>query len=186
METENTTPMEAKDKNPEAPEETPQAEVCAENTAPETATETPSEAPAEQKEETTPETAEEAPAAESEQPESEPEAQPDFAAENAELKSKIELLTAELDGYKAKDEARKAGFKNEFVDDAVILATHGVKDGVTIAEALQAVANRYPSWKHVADDNGKTGFKVGAEPPKDNTEAEDASLDEAFGLRRKK
>ena len=186
METENTTPAEIQDKKSEVPAEAPQAEVCAENTAPEAATETPSEAPAEQTEETTPEAAEEALVGEPEQPESEPEAQPDYSAENAELKSRIEQLTAELNDYKAKDEARKAGFKNEFVDDAVILATHGVKDGITIAEALQAVANRYPSWKHTGDDNGKSGFKIGAESPKNVTEAEDASLDEAFGIRHKK
>ena len=183
METENKAPEE-KEKKSDAPEETPKAEVSAEEAQPETATETPSEAPEEQTEETTPPADETAPVAEPEQPESEP--APDPTGENEQLKATVAQLTAELDAYKAKDEARKAGFRNEFVDDAVILATHGVKDGTTIAEALQAVANRHPDWKHTADDKGKNGFKVGAEPPKDNNEAVDTSLDEAFGIRRKK
>lgn len=188
MDNENTTPTEEKDKDkkPEAEKPAEKAEETAEESKPEaeTATETPSEAPKEQTEETTPPADETAPVAEPEQPESEP--APDPTGENEQLKATVAQLTAELDAYKAKDEARKAGFRNEFVDDAVILATHGVKDGTTIAEALQAVANRHPDWKHTADDKGKNGFKVGAEPPKDNNEAVDTSLDEAFGIRRKK
>ena len=60
------------------------------------------------------------------------------------------------------------------------------RDGITITEALQAVAKKYPEWKHTADEKGKSGFKVGAETPKEDNAAENEQLDEAFGIRRKK
>jgi hypothetical protein len=176
MDNENTTPTEEKDKKPEQAEESkPEAE---------TATETSSEAPEEQTEETTPPTAETAPEAEPEQPEETPEAAPE---EGETLEAKVERLEAENAALKAREEARKAGFKNEYVEDAVIIAEYGAKrDGTTITEALQAVAKKFPEWKQTADDKGKGGFKAGAGEPKENTAAEDASLDEAFGIRRKK
>ena len=69
----------------------------------------------------------------------------------------------------------------------MLIAENAVsRDGITITEALQAVAKKYPEWKHTADEKGKSGFKVGAETPKEDNAAEDASLDEAFGIRRKK
>ena len=176
METENKTPEEEKDKKPEA--ENPAGK--AEEPKAETAKETPSEAPAPQAEETTPETAEESATAESEQPESSPEAAPDYKAENDELRAENARLKAQL-------EAHNAGFKPEYIEDAVLIAENAVsRDGITITEALQAVAKKYPEWKHTAGDTGKTGFKVGAEAPKEDNAAENEQLDEAFGIRRKK
>lgn len=184
MDTENT----AQEKATEATSEAPQAEVANEEKAPE-ATETTPEAPEEPKEEPTQETVEEPAKAEPEQPESEPQTEPVDTGEVEQLKATITQLTAELDAYKAKDEARKTGFKDEFVDDAVIIADfHAKKDGISITEALQAVANKHSDWRISVEDNNKEkpGFKVGAESPKNLTEAEDSSLDEAFGLHRKK
>ena len=171
MENENTTPEEEKDKKSEGEKaEEPKAE---------TAAETPSEQPAEQTGETTPETPEAAPAAESEQPESTPETTPDTSAE-------LEDLRAENTRLKAQLEAHNAGFKGEYIEDAVLIAENAAKrDGITIVEALQAVAKKYPEWKHTADDKGKSGFKVGADTPKEDKTAEDDKLNEAFGIRKK-
>ena len=146
----------------------------------ETAPETPSEAPAPKAEKTAPETTEKAAESEPEQPEETQEESADPAAE-------LEALRAENTRLKAQLEAHNAGFKPEYIEDAVLIAENAVsRDGITITEALQAVAKKYPEWKHTAGDTGKTGFKVGAEAPKEDTAAEDASLDEAFGIRRKK
>ena len=178
MDNENTTPTEEKDKKPEA--EKP-AEKAEESEA-ETAAETPSEAPEEQTEGTTPPADETATVAEPEQPEETPEAAPDvdYKAENEQLKAENTRLKAQL-------EAHNAGFKPEYIEDAVLIAENAAKrDGITITEALQAVAKKYPEWKHTADEKGKSGFKVGAETPKEDNAAVDDSLDEAFGIRRKK
>ena len=51
---------------------------------------------------------------------------------------------------------------------------------------MQAVAKKYPEWKHTAGEGGKSGFKVGAEPPKEENNAVDDQLDAAFGIRKKK
>ena len=178
MENENTTPTEEKDKKPEA--EKP-AEKAEEPKA-ETATETPSEATETKGEETTPKTAEEAAESKPEQPESTPETAPDvdYKAENEQLKAENTRLKAQL-------EAHNAGFKGEYIEDAVLFAENAAnRDGITITEALQAVAKKYPEWKHTADEKGKSGFKVGAETPKEDNAAENDQLDEAFGIRRKK
>ena len=176
MDNENKTPAEEKDKKPEA--EKP-AEKAEEPKA-ETAAETPSEAPASQTEKTTPETTEEAAESETEQAEETQEEPADPAAE-------LEALRAENTRLKAQLEAHNAGFKPEYIEDAVLIAENAVsRDGITITEALQAVAKKYPEWKHTADEKGKSGFKVGAETPKEDNAAVDDSLDEAFGIRRKK
>ena len=182
MKNENTTPTEEKDKKPEAEKPAEKAGVKAEEPKAETTPETPSEATEEQGEETTPETTEEAAESKPEQPESTPETAPDvdYKAENEQLKAENTRLKAQL-------EAHNAGFKPEYIEDAVLIAENAVsRDGITITEALQAVAKKYPEWKHTADAKGKSGFKVGAETPKEDNAAVDDSLDEAFGIRRKK
>lgn len=133
--------------------------------------------PAEPEQEEQPQ--EEAPAEEP-APEPAPEAAPDSAAE-------LETLRAENARLKAQLEAHGTGFKPEYIEDAVLIAENAVsRDGITITEALQAVAKKYPEWKHTADEKGKSGFKVGAEAPKEDNAAENEQLDEAFGIRRKK
>ena len=180
MDNENTTPAEEKDKKPEAEKPAEKAEEKAKEPKAETAPETPSGATEEQAEETTPETTEEAAESKPEQPEETQEESADPAAE-------LEALRAENTRLKAQLEAHNTGFKPEYIEDAVLIAENAVsRDGITITEALQAVAKKYPEWKHTAGDTGKTGFKVGAEAPREDTAAEDASLDEAFGIRRKK
>lgn len=180
MDNENTTPAEEKDKKPEAEKPAEKAEVKAEEPKAETVTETPSEATEKQGEETTPETTEEAAESEPEQPEETQEEPANPAAE-------LEALRAENTRLKAQLEAHNTGFKAEYIEDAVLIAENAAKrDGITITEALQAVAKKYPEWKHTADDKGKSGFKVGAEAPKEDKTAENDSLDEAFGIRRKK
>lgn len=176
MDNEKKAPEEEKDKKPEAEKPAEKAEKPKAETAPET----PSDATEEQGEETTPEATEEAAESKPEQPEEAQEESADPAAE-------LEALRAENTRLKAQLEAHNTGFKPEYIDDAVLIAENAAaRDGITITEALQAVAKKYPEWKHTAGDTGKTGFKVGAEAPKEETAAEDASLDEAFGIRRKK
>ena len=171
MENENKNPEEEKDKDKKSEAEKPETE---------TAAETSSEATAEQTEETAPETAEEADTAESEQAESKPENVPDASAELEELRAENTRLKAQL-------EAHNAGFKSEYIEDAVLIAENAAKrDGITITEALQAVAKKYPEWKHTAGDKNGSGFKVGAETPKEDNTADSDKLDEAFGIRKKK
>lgn len=123
----------------------------------------------------------EAPAEETaSEPEAKAETAPDPAAELEQLREENVRLKAQL-------EAHKAGFKGEYIEDAVLIAEHAAKrDGTTIEEALQAVAKKYPEWKHTAGEGGKSGFKVGAEPPKEENNAVDDQLDAAFGIRKKK
>ena len=174
METENKVPEEEKDKKDK------KSETDTENAQAETAAETPSEAAEETAEETTPENAETTAESESEQPENVSETAHDNTAELEQLRSENIRLKAQL-------EAHGVGFKGEYIEDAVLIAENAAKrDGTTITEALQAVAKKYPEWKHTADDKGKSGFKVGAEAPKENTTAEDDRLDEVFGIRKKK
>ena len=115
---------------------------------------------------------------------SEPEVKAEPAADPA---AELEQLREENVRLKAQLEAHKAGFKGEYIEDAVLIAEHGAKrDATTIEEALQAVTKKYPEWKHTAGEGGKSGFKVGAEPPKEDNTAVDDKLDEAFGIRKKK
>ncbi|MBQ8123972.1 MAG: hypothetical protein IJ170_11840 [Ruminococcus sp.] len=176
MDNEKKAPEEEKDKKPEAEKPAEKAEKPKAETAPEA----PSEATAPKVEETTPENTERAAESKPEQPEETQEESADPAAE-------LEALRAENTRLKAQLEAHNTGFKPEYIEDAVLIAENAAaRDGITITEALQAVAKKYPEWKHTSGDTGKTGFKVGAEAPKEDNAAEDASLDEAFGIRRKK
>lgn len=126
-------------------------------------------------------------AAEPEQAEQQTEAEADADAEPVEDPSaELEQLREENARLKAQLEAHGAGFKAEYIEDAVLIAENTAKrDGTTIVEALQAVAKKYPEWKHTADDKGKSGFKVGADTPANDNAAEDDKLDEAFGIRKK-
>ena len=182
MDLENKVPEEEKDKDKKPVEETADK--------PDTKTEQPApddkqadengEGAAAQPEQAEPPT-EKAPA-EEKAPEAETKAEPapDPSAE-------LETLREENARLKAQLEAHKAGFRGEYIEDAVLIAEHGAKrDGTTIEEALQAVAKKYPEWKHTAGEGGKSGFKVGAEPPKEENNAVDDKLDEAFGIRKKK
>ena len=178
MENENTTPEEEKDKKPEAEKPAEKAEEPKAESAPET----PSEATGTKGEETTPKAAGEAATGNPEQPEDTPETAPDvdYKAENEQLKAENTRLKAQL-------EAHNAGFKGEYIEDAVLIAENAAKrDGTTIVEALQAVAKKYPEWKHTTDEKGKSGFKVGADTPKEDKAAEDERLNEAFGIRKRK
>lgn len=135
-----------------------------------------------------PEQAEQETPAEQTPAETKPEAEAETEAEPAaDPAAELEQLREENVRLKAQLEAHKAGFKGEYIEDAVLIAEHGAKrDGTTIEEALQAVAKKYPEWKHTAGEGGKSGFKVGAEPPKEENNAVDDQLDAAFGIRKKK
>ena len=179
-----------------APEEEKDKKTAEEAEKPETETEQPApddkqadengEGAAAQPEQAEPPT-EEAPA-EQTPAETKPEAEAETEAEPAaDPAAELEQLREENVRLKAQLEAHKAGFKGEYIEDAVLIAEHGAKrDGTTIEEALQAVAKKYPEWKHTAGEGGKSGFKVGAEPPKEDNTAVDDKLDEAFGIRKKK
>ncbi|MBQ8960446.1 MAG: hypothetical protein IJ071_04420 [Ruminococcus sp.] len=181
MDNENKAPEEEKDKKSETSEE--KAETGAENAQAETATETPPEEPEAPAEETTPTEPEEAAEADPEQPESAPEEETAAVPDPAE---EIEALRAENTRLKAQLEAHGAGFKAEYIEDAVLIAENAAnRDGITIAEALQAVAKKYPEWKHSLGEDSRSGFKVGAAAPKETGSAEDDQLDEAFGIRRR-
>lgn len=119
-----------------------------------------------------------------EKPEPEEKAPPDVPEMSETDRLKAENLT-----LKTQLEALKIGFRTDCIEDAVVLAENIVKrDGSDITAALQAVAEKYPDWKSDGKDNSKSkgGFKVGADTPKNEKNAEDESLDKAFGLRRKK
>ena len=182
MDLENKVPEEEKDKDKKPVEETDKPDTkTAEQPAPDDKqADENGEGAAAQPEQAEPPT-EKAPVEET-APEAEPEAAP-VADPSAEL----ETLREENARLKAQLEAHKAGFRGEYIEDAVLIAEHGAKrDGTTIEEALQAVAKKYPEWKHTAGEGGKSGFKVGAEPPKEENNAVDDKLDEAFGIRKKK
>lgn len=174
MDLENKVPEEEKDKKTEA-----------EQTEPKTEQPAPDDKQADENGEgadAQPEQAEQEAPVEETVPETEAKAEtaPDPAAELEQLREENARLKAQL-------EAHKAGFRGEYIEDAVLIAEHGAKrDGTTIEEALQAVAKKYPEWKHTAGEGGKSGFKVGAEPPKEENNAVDDKLDEAFGIRKKK
>lgn len=170
-----------------APEEEKDKKTAEEAEKPETETEQPAPDDKQADEngegaDVQPEQAEETPA------EAKPEAEAETEAETApDPAAELEQLREENARLKAQLEAHKAGFKGEYIEDAVLIAEHGAKrDGTTIEEALQAVAKKYPEWKHTAGEGGKSGFKVGAEPPKEDNTAVDDKLDEAFGIRKKK
>ena len=185
MDLENKAPEEEKDKDKKPVEETAEKPVTeAEQPAPDDkqADENGEGAAAQ------PEQAEQEAPAEETPAETKPEAEAETEAEPAaDPAAELEQLREENVRLKAQLEAHKAGFKGEYIEDAVLIAEHGAKrDGTTIEEALQAVAKKYPEWKHTAGEGGKSGFKVGAEPPKEENNAVDDQLDAAFGIRKKK
>ena len=183
MDLENKVPEEEKDKNKKPVEETadkPDTKTAEQPAPDDKQADENGEGAAAQPEQAEPPT-EEAPA-EEKAPEAETKAEP--AADPA---AELEQLREENARLKAQLEAHKAGFKGEYIEDAVLIAEHGAKrDGTTIEEALQAVAKKYPEWKHTTGEGGKSGFKVGAEPPKEENNAVDDQLDAAFGIRKKK
>lgn len=183
MDLENKAPEEEKDKDKKPVEETadkPDTKTAEQPVPDDKQADENGEGAAAQPEQTEPQT-EEAPA---EETASETEAKAETAPDPA---SELETLREENARLKAQLEAHKAGFRGEYIEDAVLIAEHGAKrDGTTIEEALQAVAKKYPEWKHTAGEGGKSGFKVGAEPPKEENNAVDDKLDEAFGIRKKK
>lgn len=185
MDLENKAPEEEKDKNKKPIEETADKPV----------TETEQPAPDDKQAgengegaDAQPEQAEQEAPAEETAAETKPEVEAETEAEPAaDPAAELEQLREENVRLKAQLEAHKAGFKGEYIEDAVLIAEHGAKrDGTTIEEALQAVAKKYPEWKHTTGEGGKSGFKVGAEPPKEDNAAVDDKLDEAFGIRKKK
>jgi hypothetical protein len=183
MDLENKAPEEEKDKDKKPVEETadkPDTKTAEQPAPDDKQADENGEGAAAQPKQAEPPT-EEAPAEETaSETEAKAETAPDPSAE-------LETLREENARLKAQLEAHKAGFKGEYIEDAVLIAEHGAKrDGTTIEEALQAVAKKYPEWKHTADEKGKSGFKVGAETPKEDNAAENDQLDEAFGIRRKK
>ena len=183
MDLENKVPEEEKDKDKKPVEETadkPDTKTAEQPAPDDKQADENGEGAAAQPEQAEPPT-EEAPA---EETASEMEAKAETAPDPA---SELETLREENARLKAQLEAHKAGFRGEYIEDAVLIAEHGAKrDGTTIEEALQAVAKKYPEWKHTAGEGGKSGFKVGAEPPKEDNTAVDDKLDEAFGIRKKK
>lgn len=121
---------------------------------------------------------------EAEQPDSVPESESETASDST---AELEELRTENLRLKAQLEAHGAGFRREYIEDAVLIAENAAKrDGTTIQEALQAVAKKYPDWKYTSDSKQKSGFKVGADTPKEETNENNESLDRAFGLRRNK
>lgn len=183
MDLENKVPEEEKDKDKKPVEETadkPDTKTAEQPAPDDKQADENGEGAAAQPEQAEPPT-EEAPA---EETASETEAKAETAPDPA---SELETLREENARLKAQLEAHKAGFRGEYIEDAVLIAEHGAKrDGTTIEEALQAVAKKYPEWKHTAGEGSKSGFKVGAEPPKEENNAVDDKLDEAFGIRKKK
>lgn len=180
MDLENKVPEEEKDKKTEAEQTEPKTEQPAPDDKQADENGEGADAQPEQAEQEAP--AEQTPAETVPEAEAETEAEP--AADPA---AELEQLREENARLKAQLEAHKAGFRGEYIEDAVLIAEHGAKrDGTTIEEALQAVAKKYPEWKHTAGEGGKSGFKVGAEPPKEDNTAVDDKLDEAFGIRKKK
>lgn len=119
-----------------------------------------------------------------EKPEPDEKAPPDVPEMSETDRLKAENLT-----LKTQLEAVKIGFNPDWIEDAVVLAENIVKrDGSDITAALQAVTKKYPDWKSDGKNNskGKGGFKVGADTPKDEKNADDERLAKAFVLRRKK
>ena len=177
MDLENKAPEEEKDKKTEAEQTEPKTEQSAPD---DKQADENGEGAAAQPDQAEPPT-EEAPAEETaSETEAKAETAPDPSAE-------LETLREENARLKAQLEAHNTGFKPEYIEDAVLIAENAAnRDGITITEALQAVAKKYPEWKHTAGEGGKSGFKVGAEPPKEDNTAVDDKLDEAFGIRKKK
>lgn len=119
-----------------------------------------------------------------EKPEEKPEEE---KAPEAPKLSETDELKAENLRLKTQLEAMKIGFKPDCIEDAVVLAENIVKrDSTDITAALQAVAKKYPDWKSGGkEEKSKSGFKVGADTPKDK-KADDEQLNSAFGIRKKK
>lgn len=100
--------------------------------------------------------------------------------------SETDELKAENLTLKTQLEAMKIGFAPDCMEDAVTLAEAIVKrDGTDISVALQAVAKKYPDWKSDSKESkSKSGFKVGADAPKEKS-ADDDRVSQAFGIKRK-
>lgn len=162
--------MEDKDKKPE------------EEKAGGTPSETPSEKPQEEPQSAEKPADEEVPAKEEEPSEPLTEGEGGTLEKPPEL-SEEDKLREENFRLKTQLEAMKVGFSADVIEDAVVLAENIVKrDGSDIADALAAVAKKYPDWR--SDGKGKTGFKVGAQQQKKSA-PDDERINRAFGLKKK-
>ena len=117
---------------------------------------------------------------------------PESVPEQTESKTQVpesgidtEALKEENFSLRAQLEAMKTGFLPDIIEDAVVLAKNIVnRDGGDISDALKAVAKKYPEWTAAAQNEKKSGFKVGVDSS-GGTSTDDERLDAIFGIKKK-